>query len=63
MIQKDPELVRKLVPALLRANQWALAAKPEEIADALQPSMGATPRDALMTGSRQRCRPIVATGG
>ena len=28
----------------------ALAAKPEEIADALQPSMGATPRDALMTG-------------
>src|SRR5215470_3730570 len=50
VIQKDPELVRKLVRALLRANQWALAAKPEEIADALQPSMGATPRDALMTG-------------
>jgi NitT/TauT family transport system substrate-binding protein len=51
VIQKDPELVRKLVRALLRANQWALAAKPEEIADALQPSMGgATPRDALLTG-------------
>ena len=50
VIQKDPELVRKLVRALLRANQWALAAKPEEIADALQTSMGATPRDALMTG-------------
>jgi ABC-type nitrate/sulfonate/bicarbonate transport system substrate-binding protein len=50
VIQKDPELVRKLVRALVRANQWALAAKPEEIADALQPSMGATPRDALMTG-------------
>jgi len=50
VIQKDPELVRKLVRALLRANQWALAAKPEEIADALRPSMGATPRDALMTG-------------
>jgi len=50
VIQKDPELVRKLVRALTRANQWALAAKPEEIADVLQPSMGATPRDALMTG-------------
>jgi len=51
VIQKDPELVRKLVRALVRANQWALAAKPEEIADALQPSMGGgTPRDALLTG-------------
>ncbi len=51
VIQKDPELVRKLVRALVRANRWALAAKPEEIADALQPSMGgATPRDALLTG-------------
>jgi ABC-type nitrate/sulfonate/bicarbonate transport system substrate-binding protein len=51
VIQKDPELVRKLVRALVRANRWALAAKPEEIADALQPSMGSTiPRDALLTG-------------
>ena len=51
VIQKDPELVRKLVRALVRANQWALAAKPEEIADALQPSMGSTiPRDALLSG-------------
>jgi ABC-type nitrate/sulfonate/bicarbonate transport system substrate-binding protein len=53
VIQKDPELVRKLVRALVRANQWALGAKPEEIADALQPSMGgATPREALLTGIR-----------
>jgi NitT/TauT family transport system substrate-binding protein len=50
VIQKDPELVRKLVRALVRANQWALGAKPEEIAEALQASMGATPRDALLTG-------------
>src|SRR5262249_41543320 len=50
VIQKDPELVRKLVRALLRANQWALAAKPEEIADALQASMGSTPRDTLIAG-------------
>jgi NitT/TauT family transport system substrate-binding protein len=50
VIQKDPELVRKLVRALLRANQWALAAKPEEIADALQASMGTTPRDTLIAG-------------
>ena len=50
VIQKNPELVRKLVRALVRANQWALAAKPEEIADVLQPSMGSTPRDALLTG-------------
>ena len=52
VIKKDPELVRKMVRALVRANQWALAAKPEEIADALQPSMGATPRDTLLTGIR-----------
>jgi NitT/TauT family transport system substrate-binding protein len=50
VIQKDPELVRKLVRALIRANQWALAAKPEEIADALQASMGTTPRDTLIAG-------------
>jgi NitT/TauT family transport system substrate-binding protein len=51
VIQKDPELVRKLVRALLRANRWALGARPEEIADVLQPSMGGgTPRDALLTG-------------
>jgi ABC-type nitrate/sulfonate/bicarbonate transport system substrate-binding protein len=50
VIQKDPELVRKLVRALVRANQWALAAKPEEIADALQASMGTTPRDTLIAG-------------
>ena len=52
VIQKDPELVRKLVRALLRANRWALGARPEEIADALQPSMGKTPRDVLLTGIR-----------
>jgi len=50
VIKKDPELVRKLVRALVRANQWALAAKPEEVADALQKSMGEIPRDALLTG-------------
>src|SRR5439155_15947125 len=48
----DPMRVLKRVRGRLHPNQWALAAKPEEIADALQPSMGATPRDALMTGIR-----------
>lgn len=50
VIQKDPELVRKMVRALVRANQWALGAQPEEIAEALKPTLGKTPPGVLLAG-------------
>jgi NitT/TauT family transport system substrate-binding protein len=49
-VAKDPDLVRRMVRALTRANQWALKSTPEQVADALKPSMGATAPDLLLTG-------------
>ena len=49
-VAKDPDLIRRMVRALTRANQWALKSTPEQVADALKPSMGATAPDLLLTG-------------
>jgi NitT/TauT family transport system substrate-binding protein len=49
-VAKDSDLVRRMVRALTRANQWALKSTPEQVADALKPSMGATAPDLLLTG-------------
>ena len=49
-VVKDPDLIRRMVRALTRANQWALKSTPEQVADALKPSMGATAPDLLLTG-------------
>ena len=50
VIQREPDLVRRMVRALVRANQWALGARPEEVAEALQPALGSTPPDVLLAG-------------
>jgi len=49
-VTKDPEMIRRMVRALTRANQWALKSTPEEVADALKPSMTTIKPDLLLTG-------------
>src|SRR3990172_8774371 len=41
-VAKDPDLVRRMVRALTRANRWALQNSPEQVADALKPFMAKT---------------------
>ena len=50
VIERNPELVRKMVRALVRANKWALGSTAEEITTALQPFLGRTDRSLLLTG-------------
>ena len=50
-VAKDPDLVRRMVRALTRANQWALKSTPEQVADALKPFMAKTPADLLVAGA------------
>jgi NitT/TauT family transport system substrate-binding protein len=50
-VAKDPDLVRRMVRALTRANQWALKSTPDQVADALKPFMAKTPPDLLLAGA------------
>lgn len=50
-VQKEPDLVRRMVRALVRANQWALKSTPEQVADALKPALGKTPPELLLAGA------------
>ncbi|HYY24648.1 MAG TPA: ABC transporter substrate-binding protein [Candidatus Udaeobacter sp.] len=49
-LAKEPELVRKMVRALTKANQWALQSTPEQVADALKPSMTTIKPDLMLAG-------------
>jgi len=49
-VAKDGDLVRRMVRALTRANQWALKSTPEQVADALKPFMAATAAELLLSG-------------
>jgi NitT/TauT family transport system substrate-binding protein len=60
--EKSPELVRKMVRALLRANQWALASTPDEVTTALQPFLGNTDRALLLAGV-QSSLPVFSPDG
>jgi NitT/TauT family transport system substrate-binding protein len=51
-VQKEPDLVRRMVRALVRANQWALKSTPEQVADALKPFMAKIDAELLLSGSR-----------
>jgi NitT/TauT family transport system substrate-binding protein len=50
-VAKDPDLVRRMVRALTKANRWALKSSPEQLADALKPFMAKTPPELLITGA------------
>jgi ABC-type nitrate/sulfonate/bicarbonate transport system substrate-binding protein len=49
-LAKDADLVRRMVRALTRANRWALQSTPEQVADALKPSMTTIAPDLLLSG-------------
>jgi len=49
-VSKDPDMVRRMVRALTRANRWALQSTPEQVAEAIKPSLGQIPPDILMAG-------------
>src|SRR5439155_550634 len=48
---KDPDLVRRMVRALTKANKWALQSTPEQVSDALKPSMATIAPDLLPSGN------------
>jgi ABC-type nitrate/sulfonate/bicarbonate transport system substrate-binding protein len=50
-VSKEPDLVRRMVRALTKANQWALKSTSEQVADALKPALGKTPPDLLLAGA------------
>ena len=51
-IKKDPDLVRRMVRALVKANKWALSSTPEQVTDALKPALGKTDPKILLEGVR-----------
>lgn len=50
VVQKDPDLVRRMVRALARANRWALSTGPAQITAAVTPFLGQTPARVLASG-------------
>lgn len=51
VIEKNPDLVRRMVRALFKANKWALAATPEQVAEALKPTLGKNaPPEVFLAG-------------
>ncbi len=50
VIERDPDLARRMVRALLRANKWALGSTPEEVTATLHPFLGRTDRALLLAG-------------
>ncbi len=50
--KKDPDLVRRMVRALVKANKWALSSTPEQITEALKPFLGKTDPAILLAGVR-----------
>jgi ABC-type nitrate/sulfonate/bicarbonate transport system substrate-binding protein len=61
-LTKDPDLVRRMVRALTRANRWALQSTPEQVADALKPSMK-TIAPAIMLAGVKAVLPALSKDG
>ncbi|HEV8344144.1 MAG TPA: ABC transporter substrate-binding protein [Candidatus Binatia bacterium] len=51
-LKKDPDLVRRMVRALVKANKWALSSTPEQVAEALKPTFAKTDPAIHLTGVR-----------
>ncbi|HEY7216924.1 MAG TPA: ABC transporter substrate-binding protein [Candidatus Binatia bacterium] len=61
-IVKDGDTIRRMVRALTKANQWALQSTPEQVADALKPSMTTIKPDLLLAGVHA-VRPALSKDG
>ncbi len=59
---KDQDTIRRMVRALTRANQWALKSTPEQVADALKPSMANIAPDLLLAGVKSVLPALSADG-
>jgi NitT/TauT family transport system substrate-binding protein len=59
---KDQDTIRRMVRALTRANQWALKSTPEQVADALKPSMATIAPDLLLSGVKSVLPALSADG-
>ncbi len=51
-LKKDPDLVRRMARALIKANKWALSATPEQVAEALRPTFAKTDPTIHLAGVR-----------
>lgn len=51
-LEQNPELVRKMVRAMLKANAWARNGAPEQVAEALRPFLGKADPVVLLAGVR-----------
>ena len=60
--KKDPDLVRRMVRALVKANKWALSSTPEQVTDALKPALGKTDPKILLAGVRSLMPTLSADG-
>jgi len=61
-VQKEPDLVRRMVRALVRANQWAIKSSAEQVADALKPFMAKIDAELLLSGARSVVPSLSADG-
>ncbi len=61
-LAKNPDVVRRMVRALTRANRWALQSTPEQVADALKPSMK-TIAPAIMLAGVKAVLPALSKDG
>ena len=51
-LKKDPDLVRRMVRSLVKANKWALGSTPEQVADALKATFAKTDPAIHLAGVR-----------
>lgn len=51
-LKKDPDLVRRMVRALIKANKWAASSTPEQVAEALRPTFAKTDPAIHLAGVR-----------
>lgn len=59
---KEPELMRKMARALVKANKWALQSTPAEVAEALKPFLGQIDPALLLAGTKAVLPTLSADG-
>ncbi len=63
VIEKNPDLVRRMVRAMVKANKWALGSSPEQVAEALTPSLGKTTEPAVLLAGVKATLPALSPDG
>jgi len=63
IIEKNPELVRKMVRSLVKANKWALSSTPEQVMDALTPALGKTTTPEVFLAGIKSTLPALSPDG